>query len=461
MKSNFKFNLTSSKLYNLLLVAVLIFSSCKQSEKENITSIIKEINQRHDSITISVNFKKRELVALNFIDENLKTSPLEFLNKDSKDTIITKKIPKLQYSQIIKYFYGKGFGLTKGTSQHFLIDSTISKISFYLSENKALRPIEPKNIELDEGLFRDYLQLWIKIYKVKESGKKQLIKELDTLYQFYNKKYPLKEKPYQAQINDLQYMSHLEYLDPLNNKVDNYVKSINLNVIGGPLSGLMKNYIEHRIISFDYPNLNPNNYSPQYIEFLSMGIFRFLRAQENKGDIEYQPAADWLKTTDFYKNNKVLIDNNTTPFDNEVFKKLLNEMNLLDKTYKEITFSEIVQHNPSKYYLIDFWATWCAPCIKGVEKMNKMEFPKTISVVSFSVDKLKDKAKWKLKTKELNQKISCLVDNRLVENRNFLKFIELQSIPRYILIDKELNLVDRAFLSPHEPDFLRKLNQLK
>jgi hypothetical protein len=37
----------------------------------------------------------------------------------------------------------------------------------------------------------------------------------------------------------------------------------------------------------------------------------------------------------------------------------------------------------------------------------------------------------------------------------------MKSIPRYVLIDKKLNLIDEAFYHPHEKKFLNYLNNLK
>jgi hypothetical protein len=67
---------------------------------------------------------------------------------------------------------------------------------------------------------------------------------------------------------------------------------------------------------------------------------------------------------------------------------------------------------------------------------------------------------WTLKNRHIKGKHSRL-DEENVEAKSFLKFIELQSIPRYILIDKNLILIDQAFYHPYEPQFLTKLKDIK
>jgi len=144
-----------------------------------------------------------------------------------------------------------------------------------------------------------------------------------------------------------------------------------------------------------------------------------------------------------------------------LFKEKIKNLRLSSVALEESSLSKILQKNPSPYYLIDFWATWCAPCIGGIKEMKKMNFPKNVKILSFSVDAEKDTEKWQLKTKELAQKITYLIDEKAMENKEFLKFIELNSIPRYILIDKNMNLIDQSFLPPHDPQFLPKLKDVK
>ncbi|MGI8555365.1 MAG: TlpA family protein disulfide reductase, partial [Pyrinomonadaceae bacterium] len=52
------------------------------------------------------------------------------------------------------------------------------------------------------------------------------------------------------------------------------------------------------------------------------------------------------------------------------------------------TFSS--ENLKGKNYILDFWATWCAPCIKNIPQINnlKAEFGKEITVLSVNVDKV-------------------------------------------------------------------------
>lgn len=64
---------------------------------------------------------------------------------------------------------------------------------------------------------------------------------------------------------------------------------------------------------------------------------------------------------------------------------------------KEITFTEIdynglekvLNKQDNKTYVVNFWATWCAPCVKELpyfEKINKQYKDKNVEVVLVSLD---------------------------------------------------------------------------
>lgn len=93
--------------------------------------------------------------------------------------------------------------------------------------------------------------------------------------------------------------------------------------------------------------------------------------------------------------------------------------------------------------------------------MDEINLPDHVKVISLSLDKNKDFEKWLNMTEIFNQKISYHLNGTKRENQEFLKLIELESIPRYILIDKDLNLLDEAFYHPQDPEFLKNLNEIK
>ncbi|MBK3518200.1 TlpA family protein disulfide reductase [Carboxylicivirga marina] len=111
-----------------------------------------------------------------------------------------------------------------------------------------------------------------------------------------------------------------------------------------------------------------------------------------------------------------------------------------------------------KAVYIDLWATWCGPCCKEIPYIKALEHElegKNIVFVSISMDK--DVKKWKAMLE--SQKMGGVQLN-FDGNRDFSKAYDSKSIPRFILIDADGNIVDSNAPRPSDPklkDMLRTL----
>lgn len=88
-----------------------------------------------------------------------------------------------------------------------------------------------------------------------------------------------------------------------------------------------------------------------------------------------------------------------------------------------------------------------------------MSLPKNLKIINISLDKTREREKWLSKSTDLNLENSYL----LVESQSNKKFIEqinLNQIPRYILTDKNFNIIDINMLSPSEGDFEKEIKRL-
>ena len=124
-----------------------------------------------------------------------------------------------------------------------------------------------------------------------------------------------------------------------------------------------------------------------------------------------------------------------------------------------------------KYVYIDVWATWCGPCkveIPSLKKLEKQFEDRNIQFVSISIDEGRgyqgDSATayegWRkmVKDKDLGG-IQLIADNGF--NSTFIKDYKINSIPRFILIDPEGNVVNADAPRPSNPQLVELLNSLE
>lgn len=119
-------------------------------------------------------------------------------------------------------------------------------------------------------------------------------------------------------------------------------------------------------------------------------------------------------------------------------------------TYNEL--KTLLEKNDGKTYVINFWATWCAPCVKELpafEKINKEYATKNVTVVLVSLDFPKQVAKRLIpfiNKKKLQSKVVLLNDI----NENFwIKAIDSSwsgAIPATIIYNgKDRKFYEQSF----------------
>ena len=132
-------------------------------------------------------------------------------------------------------------------------------------------------------------------------------------------------------------------------------------------------------------------------------------------------------------------------------------------SYKDINDKTISLKNlTGNYVYIDVWATWCAPCRGEIPSLKKMEeeySDKPIKFVSISVDSKKDFDKWKNFVKENDLKGLQLYADKSWKS-NFMRQYLVESIPRFILLDKKGKIIDSDATRPSNPQLKNQLDKL-
>lgn len=471
----------------LLTFLILTVFSCQEKKKEissKITITKEKKIEKKNEVVISVNDTISSFFTNLFVDEIQDKPDMLYLGQKDNKTSVTiptqNTIKIIGGDPFISFFYE--LQLEKGDS--LLIDvtkvninkskqieyptftilnstKTWSENNFdYLLYNYNLKS---KAIVIDENKFQNNKYDSEKIYKNSIALLDSLKSNNSVSYNFYsttkvNQKIKFatskirkaKNQDLELEIESLGVKLNEEEL--LDNK--EYVSFLKALI-------LYKYFKEDKRVKnsvlFDFVNeqktfLNETTKEVLLDSYLK-SIFFVEKPKFNKYLTKFQSSSNndklknkWSSVVDKEKaNSKKLNATNRTV---GILTNLIND--------NELTFEQVLSKHKGKIVLVDFWASWCAPCRKEMPflKELKSKFNETeLKIIEISIDK--DYSAWVRASKLEN--LSNEIDNYIITNwekSSLYKNYSIKTIPRYLLFGKDGKIIDENAPRPSENELI-------
>ena len=153
---------------------------------------------------------------------------------------------------------------------------------------------------------------------------------------------------------------------------------------------------------------------------------------------------DRFSKDDSYKEKIDELKQSLNNIESELSNDLL-QTKLIDIKGDTISLAEVFNKYKNRIKIVDFWASWCLPCIDEIQKSkgirSALTTDKNLELIYFSIDK--NKSAW-LKASNKLAKYGMLNNQYLIPNFKSTElnhYLLVKSIPRYVIFNKQNEIV--------------------
>ncbi|MCE7065165.1 TlpA disulfide reductase family protein [Dyadobacter sp. CY326] len=470
----------------LLIVSML---NCNQSQKDSAASNGK------DSTEIKASIKRIKLDSTTIQISSHNKFDFFYFQDYFGEGSVHYELSKLNGSTTFRFFFDRDVKLflvaldgkpnTKTVMIHpgesIEISDTISNGNIFVVNNNAVRSNELNLIHsMNKQIGTDLEGFYQYTPRVNYSTK-QIIDSANLLYEKrlaflndYKRKYPISKENHAQLAATLNYIKYdnivslyAEGFKPLDKEIINF---INDNPVYDEVNGkaderawnyayyIARNHMRNKSLSpvsmFDEASQVFKNKTRDRV------LFQIVAKAFREGD---DSLGNLLKRYSNISTDQPLKDYAEENFQLERFdsETTYQQASLIGTDNKEITWAELLDKNKGKVVYMDFWASWCAPCIAempGSHQLKESYDGKSVAFVYVSTDDLhrawiKSAARNGLKNE----------NSFRLKGGNYSKIkdtFKINAIPRYMIFDKNGNLKISSAPRPREKKTREYLDRL-